>query len=245
MAYLHLRQNPALGYYGAGLGCGCARCGESGHSLSFLGEPATAPAPVFAIDCPDPPSCPPAAASECRRILREAIREAIKLADNAAEKLEARDPEVVKFFRFFFHHPPNHPIPWAGGEESAVSIAKRYRAVSKALQKDGRNTTFRCLGTTGTCATANAFVIPEGPDLNVINLCASFWDPPAGLRGLPAPTFRGGIILHEMLHLLFHEFLLHGVRRANSHCYEAFALRVAGYGVERIDICSCRGDCPP
>jgi hypothetical protein len=256
MTYLNVRQeDPTLGYFGIGRGCGCSQCGETGGRRPFLGEPPAAAAPAFRIDCPDPPGCPPAAAGQCRAILRDAIREAIKLANNAASKLEARDPTIVNQFRFFFHHPPSHPIPWADGAESAASVAKRYRAVAMALQTGGRNTTFRCLPVRADCAdndmtcclpTTNAWV-QWAHQPNVLNLCASFWNPPPGLRGLPAPAFRAGIILHEMLHLLFHEFLLHGPRRANSHCYEAFALRAAGFGVEPTDICMCRGTtpCPP
>ncbi len=228
------------------------------NTLAGFGQPAPASAavqPVFRFDCAAGTNCGIGTEAQCRAVLRQAIREAIKLADNAAGKLEARDPGVVKFFRFFFNHPPNRPIPWAGGEESATSVAKRFRAVAKALQKGGRNTTFHCLPTAAGCAdndltccstTANAWVNPAG-EANTLNLCAGFWTPPAGLRGLPAPYYRAGVIIHEMLHLLYRDFLLHGVRRANAHCYEAFALRVAGFGVDPIDICMCRGTapCPP
>jgi len=55
--------------------------------------------------------------------------------------------------------------------------------------------------------------------------------------------WRTGIVLHEMLHLFYREFLLHDPqerRRNNAHCYEAFALRVAGHIPDQCDICRCQ-----
>lgn len=250
MSYLRFRQEPALGYVGCGSGCACAPCRKK-ESAGFVGEaaaPAPAVAPAFRIQCPAPIGCAPAAVAQCRNVLYQAVREAIKLADGAAKKLEDRTPEAVRLFNFFFAHNPAHPIPWAGNEESAISVVKRLRAVAKALQKGGRNTLFRCLVTTPgcpdtdlTCCDSNTNAWITTP--NTVNLCAQFWNPPAGLRGLPAAYFRAGVIIHEMLHLLYNEFLLHGPRRANAHCYEAFALRVAGFGANPSDVCACRGTC--
>jgi hypothetical protein len=247
-------RNPTSGFGGmAGL------ASDSGEYLGQLGSDA----PVFRIECPD--GCPPVMAGQCRAVLRRAIRDAIKLASNAAIKLDEaikvepskRDAEAkntARLFQFFFGHDPSHLIPWDAPHKSGASVAKRFRAVVKALQKGGRNTLFRCLVTRPGCAdddltccapNANAWVSRADP--NVLNLCAQFWDPPAGLRGLPPPSYRSGVIIHEMLHMLFHEFLQHDTRRANAHCYEAFALRLAGFGAAPIDVCLCRGTtpCPP
>jgi hypothetical protein len=54
---------------------------------------------------------------------------------------------------------------------------------------------------------------------------------------------RGGTILHEMLHVLF-DFLGDEGRRANAHCYKAFALRIRGYGRDLEATCAC-WDLPP
>jgi len=60
-------------------------------------------------------------------------------------------------------------------------------------------------------------------------------------------VWAAGVILHEMLHLLFFEFFHHPGhpsgdpvrRRDNAHCYEAFALRVAGHAAEPGDVTAC------
>jgi hypothetical protein len=216
-------------------------------------SPAQPAEPVFVLQCPAPPGCPPIAAGQCRAVLRQAIIEAIKLANNAASKIEAasklepshRDAETKKtadLFKFFFGHDPRRPVPWAGNMASAVSVAFRFRAVAKALQKGGRNTIFRCMVARTDC---NAFVRPPlpgtvAPEPNVVNLCAPFWNPPPGLRGLPPPYYRAVVIIHEMLHLLFYDFLLHHPPgRPNARCYEAFALRAAGFGADPSDVRRC------
>jgi hypothetical protein len=60
--------------------------------------------------------------------------------------------------------------------------------------------------------------------------------------------FRGGVVLHEMLHLLYHQFFHHAGRhrsgdperrRDNAHCYEAFALQLAGHVAEPGDVVGC------
>jgi len=65
-----------------------------------------------------------------------------------------------------------------------------------------------------------------------------------------APHLRAGVVLHEMLHLLYWVFFGHRAnlprpgdpeerRRDNSHCYEAFALEVAGRAADPRDIAAC------
>jgi hypothetical protein len=221
--------------------------------------PPTQPArPVFDVQCPA--GCPPVAAAECRPIVRRAIIEAIKQAENAANKIDEaikvppdmRNAEAKKtagFFTTFFGHDPSHPISWAGNEASGVSVAKRFRAVARELG-GGRRIVFRCVLATcpaGSPSTpgdvahpaccsvdSRAFFVPGAPALrNVVHLCPPFWT-------LPAAS-RGGTIIHEMLHLLYPEFLHHGFRRPNAHCYKAFALRVKGHGRDLLATCSCWG----
>lgn len=204
----------------------------------FVGEPGASPpptGPVFRFECPA--GCDPVAAAQCRNVLRRAIRDAINLASNAADKLEAspRDADTVRLFRFFFGHDPSRPVPWAGNKESGASVAHRFRKVAEALQ--GRGTLYRC-GCPGAAPTVNA----RASRPNTVRLCPRFWGQSA--------AFRAGIVLHEMLHLLY-EFFRHfrtpphpndpqERRRDNSHCYEAFAMRVAGHAAARSDVTRCR-----
>jgi hypothetical protein len=198
--------------------------------VSFLEEPAAPPpaGPVFRLECGA--GCHPVAAAQCRATLRRAIVAAIRLASNAAAKLEAspRDADTVRHFRFLFGHDPSRPVPWAANRESGAIVARRFRMVEQALRR--RGTQFRC-GCPGAAATVNARTIPP----NEIRLCDRFWT--------LSPILRAGVVLHEMLHLLFHTFLRHDARerrRNNAHCYEAFALRVAGHTPEQSDISRCR-----
>jgi|SRR5678815_4221498 hypothetical protein len=236
------------------------------------GSPTQPTSPVFDVQCPNPPGCPPVAAGQCGTVLRQAIIEAIKLAENAASKIEAtiqtepnkRDEEgkeTASFYKTFFGHDPSRPISWAGNQASGISVAKRFRGVARELA-GGRRIVFRCIPatcppgtattqgtlTTPPCCAVNtrAFFVRRTPALrNVIHLCPEFWDPPAGLLGLSPglslEAFRGGTIIHEMLHLLYPEFLVHDFRRPNAHCYKAFALRVKGYGRDFMATCHCWG----
>jgi hypothetical protein len=235
-------------------------------AMEGFGQPVSpAPSgPVFDVQCPNPPGCPPIAAGQCRAVLRQAIIEAIKLANNAASKVEAatnvepakRDPAAKKtahLFKFFFGHDPTRPVPWAGNAASGVSVAFRFRAVAKELA-GGRRIVFRCLPTRADCADADLTCcstnthawVNQNNVPNVVHLCARFWNPPPGLRGLPALQYRAAIIIHEMLHLLFQDFLLHAPPgRPDAHCYEAFALRLADFGADPSDVRQCRPPAQP
>jgi hypothetical protein len=221
-----------------------------------FGEPVVAPSgPVFRVQCPAPAGCPPLAAGQCGPTIRLAINAAIQLAENASTKLEAavaiepakRDAdakETARLFRFFFGHDPSRPVPWAGNKASGAVVAFRFRAVARGLRS--RGTLFRCHPTCGanaqTCAGPEC--TPREP--NVVELCPGFWTPPAGLH-LSPQFFRAGVILHEMLHLLFTDFFHHPGhvsgdpvrRRDNAHCYEAFALRVAKHAADHVDVSNC------
>jgi len=223
---------------------------ELGAGLPGLPIPGT----IHRFDCPA--GCPATlTAAQCRGAVRQAIRVAIDLATNAANKLEIptklqpsmRDPtkdgdaiQTAGFFRSFFGHDPSMPISYAGNEASGVSVAKRFRAVAKELG-GGRRIVFRCLPARADCADTDLTCCDATSrawsrfNENVVRLCPPFWN-------LPEAS-RGGTILHEMLHVLFN-FLEDTGRRANAHCYKAFALRVRGYGRDLDATCAC-WDLPP
>jgi Putative peptidoglycan binding domain len=249
--------------------------GEFGYESDFEGEApmgefewgahefeVAIPRTIHRLDCAA--GCPGGLTeAQCAPLVSRAIIQAIKLANNAASKLEAlikiepskRDndaKETARLFRAFFGDDPLKPI---SGEPSGVSIAKRFRAVAKELSPAGRRRiVFRCLPTRIPCADADLTCCTEDDqawnaqaDLpNVVALCALFWAPGIALRGLPIETYRGGVILHETLHILYGPhtrggFLVDVGRRANAHCHRAFALRVARFGQDLVT----RTQCPP
>jgi hypothetical protein len=208
------------------------------------------PRPNFDFQFPVPAGCPPLTEENFNRIVRQAVVEAIKLANNAASKLEAvvavsramRDKEAqetARLYAFFFCHDPSTPVPWAGNEPSGTTVAKRFRAIARELG-GGRRIRFRCDPNCHPTTRAHTDQLHEP---NVINLCPLFFNPPAQ-PGLPPEGFRGGVVLHEMLHVLFTSFFHHGIargerRRNNAHCFRNFALRAMGYGQDNFAIHSC------
>ncbi len=221
--------------------------------------------PVF------PANCPPMAAADRRKVLRQATQKAIRLASSAASKLEAatklkpsdrdaKTAETARLFHFFFGHDPTRPVPWADNKASGAITAHRFRKVAEELG-GGRKIVFRCGSSSGpdpecratTNATTNACT-GNNKNPSLIILCPRFWTSPTALRpGLPPQFFRAGVILHEMLHLLYCDFFHHPGhpsgdpvrRRDNSHCYEAFALRVSGFSPEPGDVSQCRSRATP
>lgn len=219
-------------------------------AVGFIGEPAAPVAgatPPFRFFCPI--GCAPQTAAQCQRIVAQAVRDAIALAERAAQRLEQRDAEALRLFQFFFGA-PLRPVPWANNRPAADLVAQRYRAVAAGFRS--RVPHVRC----STEAGCNAFVQPRAAPSpanplprNTILLCPPFWGP--GPPGTVPRFRRAAIVLHEMLHLLFWEFFGHQVnlprpgdpeerRRDNSHCYEAFALRVNGHAAEADDVSACR-----
>jgi hypothetical protein len=208
-------------------------------------------APVFRFDpFPPPAGCPALTHPAYDRILRQAVLLAINIANNAATRLEAavavaprlRNPEAqetARLFRFFFCHDPSLPVPWAGNESSGRIVAKRFRAIARELS-GGRRIIFRC---DPNCPGTRRARTNQGVAPNVINLCLPFWNRPPG-PGLPREAFRAGIILHEMLHVLFTDFFHHDPKerkRNNAHCFRAFALRAARFGQDAAALGSCTG----
>jgi hypothetical protein len=210
-----------------------------------LGQPS--PVPVFRFECPA--GCAPLAADQCRKVLLQAIRDAIHLASNSASKLEAnpRDAKTVSIFLKLFGHDPSRAVPWANNKESGAIVAWRLRKVAQELG-GGRRTLYRC-GCPGAAPTVNARTVSPLE----VRLCSRFWSlaQPGVLPAGQNPRWiRAGIILHEMLHQLFREFFRHfrvpprpddpqERRRDNSHCYEAFALLVDGHTPSQSDMNRC------
>jgi hypothetical protein len=207
------------------------------------GPPAAPLTPVFRFECAA--GCHPVAAGQCRRTVLRAILDAINFATGAQRKLEAtpRDAETIRLFRFFFGHDPSRPVTWAGNQQSGRLVALRFRMAAESLMR--RGILFRC-GCHGAGGEARARTnLPGEP--NVVELCNRFWNPPPGLK-MAHRYFRAGVVLHETLHILFRSFFHHPGhpsgdpvrRRDNPHCYEAFAMRLAGHAADPSDVRQCR-----
>lgn len=208
----------------------------AGPAPGGSGTPVTQLRPTFRLECPA--GCAPFPANQCDTILRGAVLDAIALANNAVNKLTAaqRDSETIRLFRFFFGHDPSRPVPWANNQESGVIVARRFLSCARELG-GGRRTLYSC-----GCADCDPETNAIAVGVSEVCLCQRFWGASPQL-GLSARFFRAGVILHEMLHQLFIEFLLHDPnerRRNNAHCYEAFALRLAGHAADQSDVEQCR-----
>jgi len=229
-------------------------------------ESETGPGDIFCTGCAD---------TGCIGLVQNANREAISLANGAADKLEAaiqpgvrdKDAELTaRLFHAFFCHDPSSVFPGDVGQPSGAIVAQRFRAVAHELGA-GRRVRFECQQTIdncnfATCCGAGDFSFFEN-GLSTIFLCARFWDarslaelggrPLGGLNdprlklvkqrfpGLPEEDRRAGIIIHEMLHILFDLGDDASPRRFDAHCYAAFALRVNGYGGDPTAVRQCLG----
>lgn len=199
-------------------------------------EQGSQPRATYRFDCPT--GCAPIGAAQCEATLRQAIVDAIGLANNAARKLTAAtvDSETRRLFRFFLGHEPSRPVPWANNQESRLIVAKRMLSSARELG-GGRRTLYRC-GCPGAGPGTNAITISPIE----VRLCPRFFGP-SPQAGLSPRFFRAGVILHEMLHQLYIEFILHNPnerRRNNAHCYEALAMRLAGHAADQSDVAQCR-----
>ena len=109
------------------------------------GQPVAAGAsgPIFDLVCA-PGRCAPFADNQCRTVLRRATLDAIALANNAADKLSADnpDPETTRLFRAFFGHDPSRPIPWADNQPSRLSVASRFGVAHECYLVYTRDTFF-------------------------------------------------------------------------------------------------------
>jgi hypothetical protein len=195
--------------------------------------------PIVDIKCD---AC--SAGAQCGTILRDAVVQAIKMARRAADKLDAaisveprqRDEagrKTAQLFTDIFCHDPSLPIPWAENSPSGATVAYRFRAVARELD-GGRRIHFVCRPTVSPCTTESCCPaeFARAREGEPIVLCDNFWQDP-DIEGLPAESFRGAILIHEMLHFLFAapsggmggDW---GRRRVNPTCYEQFVLRVNG-----------------
>jgi hypothetical protein len=218
---------------------------RSGRAERF--DSGGSPGPVFDIDCA---GCP---IRDCKPALQRAMVEAVRLAQNAATKLEAaisversaRDKDAKKtarVFQSFFCHDPSLPIPWADNQPSGLSIAKRLRSVARELG-GGRRIQFVCLPTAKACTTATccANEIARARPGEPWVLCEEFWKE-SDLDDLPTVDLRAGVLIHEMLHFLFAPNLHgggiidRGPSRGVADCYESFVLQIN-------DLVALRGKC--
>ncbi len=105
---------------------------EAEQTAGWFGEPAIPQTwPAFRFMCPA--GCAPNAVNQCLGIVGSAIQDAIWLAENAADKLTARDNEALGPFRFFFRD-PLRPVPWANNRLAVDLVADRFRgAGSRAV----------------------------------------------------------------------------------------------------------------
>jgi hypothetical protein len=194
--------------------------------------------PVFRFVCPT--GCPMPLAVFCHAVVRRAILDAIGLARNAARKLVAdpRDAATVRHFKDIFGSDPADAQPWPRIKDIGTRVAIRYRLVADALQTG--NTLYRCDPCIGVrrdpprnaVIDANAIALFSQ---NEVLLCPNFWQ--------LSPILQAGVILHEMFHLRFDPCFVHGpaeTKRTNAHCYEAFALKVAGHTPDPLDVARCQ-----
>ena len=111
--------------------------------------------------------------------------------------------------------------------------SSRFRRVRETLESGYLR--YICRGGTvslvgcraGTCGEDFAFTCPGN---RLVVLCQAFWD---------NPDQRAATILHEPFHIWFHmaRHADNALRRADSTCFESFALRVAGQAA----FASCAG----
>jgi hypothetical protein len=207
-------------------------------------------APLFEIDCR---ACP---IKDCQPALRRAMLEAIRLATNAANKLDVASSlatragnsvanQTAQTFMKFFCHDPSLPLD-PGGEASGANVAKRLRAVAKELG-GGRKLKFVCLpqkeicDVNSCCPTEVARIRHGEPAI----LCDEFWKE-SDLDALPTVDKRAAALIHEMLHLLFGSTVRErgivdmGPPRAVADCYEAFVLEVNGFVALRGKCKKCK-----
>jgi hypothetical protein len=199
-----------------------------------------------------------------RKDLCDRILGAINLAKKAAFSLETKplsQATINKFRQIFGQGPLDHwELPWAPRRTMPAGhiVASRFRTVAKELHT--RDTLYRCA--TNFCTRgggSGSSPQPEQPlhpietlvvDVvawaalckDEVGLCPGFWT----LK----PEWQEGTVLHEMFHLCFGltcAWFQHDGKerkRNNAHCYEAFALSIAGQGPDPISIDKCRNTPP-
>jgi hypothetical protein len=209
---------------------------------SFISQ-ASCPEALFDIDCG------PCLIQDCKPALRKAMCTAVRLANSAADKLEAasttrRDGDAEQTARIFlslFCHDPSLFIPWAG-EASGLNIAKRLRAAARELG-GGRRFFYKCPPTAKQCDTTTCCP-DEFARARDGFLCKGFWED-SEIDAVPTVVARAGILIHEALHLLFPMIQdRFSPSRATAACYETFVLRVHGFPALRGTCKKCIKEIP-
>lgn len=179
-----------------------------------------------------------------RQQFRAALRLAIALAREAAAKLTARtvDTQTRNLFIHFFGTRPDHRPPWAAPRTAAQLVAHRYTMVARELA-GGRRFRYTCVtGAVGDCAPSRPgnVVIAATTGKSAISLCDAFF---TGRR----IDQMAGTLIHEGMHAVYWDLFDHAVargiaecRRDNARCFQAFALRLRGFGVEADIRTRCR-----
>jgi hypothetical protein len=204
-------------------------------------------------------NCPftPAEHGSRQKYLSDRIHNAIILANITASKLEAKPlhPKTVRSFHVIFGQDPNDRWELPGMPTRKMGagdiVAKRFRAVEKALQTWG--TVYQCTPA-NLCRWGGRNPELEEPShptetivrdplawailcKNEVWLCPQFWQ----LR----KEWQEATILHEMFHLCFGltcAWFQHDGKerkRNNAYCYEALALSIVGKAPDPISLKAC------
>lgn len=207
----------------------------TGRARSSAGAGAGAGRLGFVLTCTDP---------QRRQRFRAALRLAISIARTAAARLTAPriDNRTRDLFIHFFGTRPDHRPSWAT-RTAAGLVAHRYTMVARELA-GGRRFRYTCVsGTVGDCATSapGRVVVAATTGKSAVTLCDAFFAPGRSISQM------AGTLLHEGMHAVYQDLFFHAVargiaecRRDNARCFQAFALRVRGFGVESDIRTRCR-----
>ena len=188
----------------------------------------------FVLTCTDP---------QRRQRFRAALRLAISIARTSASRLMAPriDDQARRLFIHFFGTRPEHRPAWAT-RTAAGLVAHRFSMVARALA-GGRRFRYTCVsGAVGDCAPSPGFVvIAATTGKSAVTLCDAFFAPGRSISQM------AGTLLHEGMHAVYQDLFFHAVargiaecRRDNARCFQAFALRLRGFGAEADIHTGCR-----
>lgn len=164
-------------------------------------------------------------------VLRAADAEAIRMA-RRAEHLIFFETMIVEgggpvdaAFNTILQEELGLDLNNAGDRQIALRQSERYRRIADAMEGG----IIRYVCRSPRCDPDEfAFAFPAN---RLIRLCTPFWTDSEG--GLSLAQNQAGTLLHEVSHVLFDMDHDNRLRRANSDCFESFALRVAGHAAPR------------
>lgn len=252
-ANLSTKQEILMAYEIVG-GSPAAMDGNNGLGLLDAGTLGKAPPACPPFKFPFDNNCPFTFLTySLRRIdLCDRILGAINLATKAAARLETKSQGTLALFHKVFGQKSSDPWELPGQPSRKMPagdmVARRLRTVAKELQT--RDTIYRCVpadrcqirssgggGSGGSDPGAGSghpteTIVIDAVALavlckNEVWLCPQFWR--------LQREEQEGTVLHEMFHLCFGltcAWFQHDGKerkRNNAHCYEAFALSVAGF----------------